>query len=110
MRPETRPPVPGSDEGPATLGGRPRSIRFPPFWHAWFSRQTEPRLAALDALVDAHLERRVLRDFFRRLKHVVVVAFLAAVAGAHWFSDQIAWLAERWPVLKLAWALIVGGR
>lgn len=119
MRPDTRPPAPeGADpsghpeavEGPATLGGRPRAIRFPPYWHGWFSRQTEPRLAALDEIVDAHLERRVLRNVFRRLKHAVVVAFLGAAATAHWFSDQVAWLAERLPVLKLAWHVITGGR
>lgn len=97
-------------EGPATLGGRPRAIRFPPFWHAWFSRQTETRLAALDEIVDAHLERRVMRDLVRRLKHAVVVAFLAAAATAHWFSDQVAWLAERLPVLVHVWHIIVGGR
>ncbi len=114
MRSDPRPPDSETDEAPpaedpATLGGRPRAIRFPPFWHRWFARQTAPRLAALDELVDAHLERRMLRDALRRLKHAVVVAFLGAAATAHWFSHQVTWLAERLPVLKLAWRLITGG-
>lgn len=114
MRSEPRPPDIDSEgtppaEDPATLGGRPRAIRFPPFWHRWFARQTAPRLAALDEIVDAHLERRMLRDALRRLKHAVVVAFLGAAAAVHWFSDQIAWLAERLPLLKLAWRLVTGG-
>ena len=85
MTPHTRPPppVPGdgldaiaaSAEGSTPLGGRPRTLRFPPFWHAWFARQTEARLAVPDELVDAHLERRVLRGFpnndpdAHRIKH-----------------------------------------
>ncbi|GJE40094.1 hypothetical protein [Methylobacterium persicinum] len=97
-------------DGPALLGGRARAIRFPPHWHAWFARQTEQRLAALDEVVDTHIERRVLRGILRRLKHAVVLAFLGAAAVAHWFADQIAWLAERLPVLRLAWALVVGDR
>lgn len=114
MTSETPPPgfrEPGSTtaEDLATLGGRPRAILFPPFWHRWFARQSAPRLAALDELVDAHLEQRMLRDALRRLKHAVVVAFLGAAAAAHWFSDQIAWLAERLPVLRHAWRLITGG-
>ena len=113
MTSDTHPPGPDAAEAPsaedlAPLGGRPRAILFPPFWHRWFARQSEPRLAALDELVEAHLERRMLRDALGRLKHAVVIAFLAAAAGAHWFSDQIAWLAERLPVLKLAWRLITG--
>jgi hypothetical protein len=91
------------------LGGRTRAIRFPPFWHAWFARQTEPRLAALDELVDAHVERRALRRYLGRLKHAVMLAFLGAAAAAHWFSDQIAWIAERVPALKALWTLVVGG-
>lgn len=97
-------------DGPASLGGRARTIRFPPYWHTWFARQTEPRLAALDELIDAQIERRLLRAVLRRLKHAVVVAFLAAAAVAHWFSDQIAWVADRLPVLKLAWTIIAGDR
>lgn len=119
MTPHTRPPPSVRREGPDTiassvegstpLGGRPRSLRFPPFWQAWFARQTEARLAILDEMVDAHLERRVLRGFFRRLKHAVVVAFVAAAAAAHWFSDQLAWIVERWPVLRLVWHHLIGG-
>ena len=101
---------PGGDDGGAgTLGGRARTIRFPPFWHAWFARQTEPRLVALDELVDEQIERRALRRYLRRLKHATVLAFVAAATAAHWFSDQIAWLAERVPALRALWALVVGG-
>ncbi|MCJ2135360.1 hypothetical protein MKK69_15085 [Methylobacterium sp. J-026] len=106
-------PVAEPSEGEAgpglALGGRARAIRFPPFWHAWFARQTEARLAALDELVDAHVERRALRRYLRRLKHATVLAFLAAAAVAHWFSDQIAWLAERIPALRAVWNLVAGG-
>lgn len=102
------PPEDGAGPGIA-LGGRARAIRFPPFWHAWFARQTESRLAALDELVDAHVERRALRRYLRRLKHATMLAFLGAAAAAHWFSDQIAWLVERLPVLRAFWTLIVGG-
>lgn len=117
MTTDTRPPeadIPepaaaGPPEGPAPLGGHPRAIRFPPFWHDWFARQTQARLAVLDEMVDARIERRVLHDVLRRVKHGVVVAFVASAAAAHWFSDQIAWLAERLPVLKLAWHVLVGG-
>jgi hypothetical protein len=96
------------DEDGAALGGQARAIRFPPFWHAWFGRQTEPRLAALDELVDEHVERRALRRYLRRLKHATVVVFVAAAAAVHWFSDQIAWLAERVPVLRALWKLVMG--
>jgi hypothetical protein len=90
------------------LGGRPRTIRFPPVWHAWFARQSEPRLAALDELVDAHLERRALRRYLRRLKHATVLTFVAAAAAAHWFSDQVAWLAAHIPALRALWKLLTG--
>ncbi|APT33720.1 hypothetical protein MCBMB27_04429 [Methylobacterium phyllosphaerae] len=101
------PPEDGAGPGVA-LGGRPRTIRFPPFWHAWFARQTEPRLAALDELVDAHVERRALRRYLRRLKHATVFAFVAAAAAAHWFSDQVAWLAAHVPALWALWKLLTG--
>ncbi|MCJ2092599.1 hypothetical protein MKK67_08805 [Methylobacterium sp. J-072] len=94
---------------PPNPDGRARTIRFPPFWHAYVARQTEPRLAVLDALVDAHLERRVLRRYLRRLKHATLFAFVTAAAAAHWFSDQIAWLVERMPALRAFWTLIMGG-
>jgi hypothetical protein len=98
------------EPGPGVpLGGRPRTIRFPAFWHAWFARQTEPRLAALDELVDEQIERRALRRYLRRLKHATVFAFVAAAAAAHWFSDQIAWLATRIPALRALWAVVMGG-
>jgi hypothetical protein len=109
--PDGREPAPAEAvEGPAPLGGHPRAIRFPPFWHEWFARQTQARLAVLDEMVDARIERRVLHDVLRRVKHAVVVAFIASAAAAHWFSDQVAWLAERLPVLKFAWHCLVGGR
>lgn len=101
--------IPEDDTGSRALGGRARTIRFPPFWHAWFARQTEPRLAALDELVDEQIERRALRRCLRRLKHATVLAFVAAAATAHWFSDQMAWLAERIPALRAFWTLVVGG-
>ena len=100
----------GDEAGPGVaLGGRLRSIRFPPFWHAWFARQTAPRLAALDELIDAQVERRALRRYLLRLKHATVLAFVGAAAAAHWFSDQVAWLAERIPALRALWNLVVGG-
>lgn len=98
------------EAGPgSTLGGRTRAIRFPPFWHAWFARQTEPRLIALDEMVDAHVERRALRRYLSRLKHATMLAFLGAAAAVHWFSDQIAWIVERIPALRSLWMLVVGG-
>jgi hypothetical protein len=101
---------PEDEAGPGiALGGRTRAIRFPPFWHAWFARQTEPRLIALDEMVDAHVERRALRRYLRRLKHATVLAFLGAAAAAHWFSDQIAWIVARIPALRSLWMLVVGG-
>jgi hypothetical protein len=108
--PGGRPAPPPEDEAEpgVALGGRTRAIRFPPFWHAWFARQTEPRLAALDELVDRHVERRALRRHFRRLKHATLFAFLTAAAAAHWFSDQIAWLVARIPALRAFWMLVVG--
>lgn len=107
MTADAHPPSESSD-GPAPLGGRARTIRFPPYWHVWFARQSEPRLTALDELIDAQIERRMLRTVLCRLKHAVVVAFVAAAAAAHWFSDQLAWLADRLPVLRLAWKLVAG--
>lgn len=95
-------------EDAASLGGRTRTIRFPPFWHAWFSRQTGPRLATIDEIVEERIERRVLKSFFRRLKHATLLAFVGSAAAAHWFSDQIAWLVERVPVLRAAWNLVTG--
>ncbi|SFE48082.1 hypothetical protein [Methylobacterium sp. 13MFTsu3.1M2] len=111
LRTEARQSAPPQDaEGAGVaLGGRPRTIRFPPVWHAWFARQSEPRLAALDELVDAHLERRALRRYLRRLKHATVLAFVAAAAAAHWFSDQVAWLAAHIPALRALWKLLTGG-
>ncbi len=91
------------------LGGRARAIRFPPSWHAWFAHQTEPRLAALDEMVDAHVERRALRRYLRQLKHATVLAFLGAAAAVHWFSDQIAWIVARIPALRSLWILVEGG-
>lgn len=95
-------------EDAANLGGRARTIRFPPFWHAWFARQTAPRLATIDELVDERIERRVLQNFFRRLKHATIFAFVGSAAAAHWFSEQIAWLVERVPMLRTLWALVIG--
>ena len=95
-------------EGAANLGGWARTIRFPPFWHAWFSRQTAPRLATIDELVDERIERRVLAGFFRRLKHATIFAFVGSAAVAHWFSDQVAWLVERVPMLRALWILVTG--
>lgn len=89
--------------------GRARTIRFPPFWQAYVARQTAPRLAVLDELVDAHVERRVLRRYVRRLRHAALFTFVTAAAAAHWFSDQIAWLVERMPALRAFWSLITGG-
>ncbi|KQS76768.1 hypothetical protein ASG32_26805 [Methylobacterium sp. Leaf361] len=111
LRTEARQSAPSQDaEGAGVaLGGRLRTIRFPPVWHAWFARQSEPRLAALDELVDAHLERRALRRYLRRLKHATVLAFVAAAAAAHWFSDQVAWLAAHIPALRALWKLLTGG-
>ncbi|GJE49775.1 hypothetical protein GOFOIKOB_2815 [Methylobacterium tardum] len=101
---------PEDEAGPGIdLGGRARAIRFPPFWQAWFARQTEPRLAALDEMVDAHVERRALRRYLRQLKHATVLAFLGAAAAVHWFSDQIAWIVARIPALRSLWMLVVGG-
>lgn len=100
-------PPPDADES-AAPGGRSRVIRFPPYWHAWFARQNETRLAVLDELVDQHIERRVLRDLLARLRHAVAVAFVAAATAAHWFADQLAWLVERLPILKHLWRLIMG--
>jgi hypothetical protein len=37
-----------------------------------------------------------------------VVVFVAAAAAVHWFSDQIAWVAERLPVLRAIWKLVIG--
>lgn len=100
---------PEDEAGPGiALGGRTRAIRFPPFWHAWFARQTEPRLTALDEMVDAHVERRALRRYLKRLKHATVLAFFGAAAAAHWFSYQIAWIAARIPALRSLWMLVVG--
>ncbi|MBP1180444.1 hypothetical protein [Methylobacterium sp. PvR107] len=107
-KPAAMSPQDGAGPGIA-LGGRMRAIRFPPFWHAWFARQTEPRLAALDEMVDAHVERRALRRYLSRLKHATMLAFLGAAAAAHWFSDQIAWIVERIPALRSLWNLVVGG-
>lgn len=101
-------PPPAPAEGPASLGGRTTTIRFPPFWHAWFSRQTAPRLATIDELVEERIERRVLRGYFRRLKHAALFAFVSSAAAAHWFSDQVAWLVERVPVLRAFWSLVTG--
>lgn len=112
MCPETErgcdlgPYVPPGSDGAASLGGRQRTIRFPDFWHDWFSAQTAERLSVIDELVDERQEREVLRRFFRRLKHGVVIAVVAGAACAHWFSDQIAWLVERLPVLREFWNLI----
>ncbi|MDP4004169.1 hypothetical protein [Methylobacterium sp. NEAU K] len=109
VRHPPRSPLGGAPGPDAALGGRVRTIRFPPYWHAWFARQTELRLAALDELVDEHVERRVLRRYFRRLKHAALFAFVTAAAAAHWFADQIAWLVERIPALRAFWNLVVGG-
>ena len=98
-----------ADGSGVALDGRARTIRFPPFWQAWFAGQSAPRLAALDELVDAQIERRALRRYLQRLKHATVLAFVAAAAAAHWFSDQIAWLAERIPALRAVWILVTGG-
>ncbi len=101
------PPPPDGDE-PVALGERPRALRFPPHWHAWFARQSEKRLAILDELVDERIERRLLRDLLARLRHAAAVAFVAAATVAHWFADQLAWLVERLPILKHLWRLVMG--
>jgi hypothetical protein len=60
-------------------------------------------------MVDAHVERRALRRYLRRLKHATVLAFLGAAAAVHWSSDQIAWIVARIPALRSLWMLVVGG-
>jgi hypothetical protein len=95
-------------EGATMLGGHAQAIRFPRFWHTWFSKQTPQRLATIDELVEERMEREVIRRFFRRLKHAAIAAVVAGAAGAHWFSEQIAWVVEKLPVLREVWKLITG--
>lgn len=101
-----RPPAAAEEAAP--LGGRPRTIRFPPYWHRWFAKQTEQRLHALDDLIDAQMERNAMRKVLSRLKHALIVTFLGSVAVAHWFSDQVAWIADRLPILRILWDHLVG--
>ena len=66
------------------------------------------RRAAWMTWCGAVYERRALRRYLRRLKHATVFAFVAAAAAAHWFSDQVAWLAAHVPALRALWKLLTG--
>jgi len=90
------------------LQGPAAPIAFPAFWHAWFARQTPERLAEINEMVDERLEREVIQRWFRRIKHLAIAAVIAGFAGARWFSDQLAWIMERLPVLREIWHLITG--
>lgn len=90
------------------IQGHAAPIKFPAFWHAWFARQTPERLAEIDEIVDERLEREVIQRWLRRTKHLTIAAVIAGLAGARWFSDQLAWIMERLPVLREIWHLITG--
>lgn len=111
LRTGTRRSAPPEDAaGPGVaLGGRPRTIRFPPVWHAWFARQSEPRLAALDELVDAHLERRALR---RSVASVVVLGLAANLLAAALLAFTIVFYAvvySMWLKRATAQNIVIGG-
>ncbi len=97
-----------SAETAVHLGGRALPIKFQAYWHAWFARQTPERLAEIDEMVDERLEREAVSRFLRRVKHLTIAAVIAGFAGARWFSDQLAWIMERLPVLREIWHLITG--
>lgn len=91
-----------------SLEGPAQTIRFPEWWRKWFAKQTPARMAALDEIVDERLEGLALRKFFRRLKHTLIAAAIAGLAGAQWFSEQITWFVQKLPVLREFWNLITG--
>jgi hypothetical protein len=111
---------------PARLGGKPRTIAFDETWREWFTKFTpelrsvvfkfaedfhdKDRQTALVELADERIERRVLRNFFRRLWHAGLAAVVASFVGAHWFSEQIGWIVEKLPVFKAFWTLVTGAR
>lgn len=111
---------------PARLGGKPRAILFDDTWREWFTRFTpelravvfrfsrefsdKDRQTALIELVDERIERRVLRNFFRRLRHAIIAAVITSAIVAHWFGDQITWLTEKLPVFKAFFNLVFGAR
>lgn len=95
-------------DGARPLHGHTAPVAFPAFWHAWFARQTKERLAEIDEIVDERLEREAISRFLRRVKHLAIAAVVIGFAGARWFSDQLAWIMEKLPVLRAFWHLITG--
>lgn len=95
-------------DSPVHVQGHAAPIKFPAFWHAWFARQTPERLEDLDEILDERREREAVNRFLRRVKHLTIAAVVMGFAGARYFSDQIAWIMERMPVLREFWHLITG--
>lgn len=128
---ELGPYVEGEDQSAKTdtsgrLGGQPRPIAFDGSFWLWFSRLTperrdtliflatefrdRDRQTAMLEVVDERIERRVLRNFLRRLWHAAIAAIVISFAGAHWFSEQIGWIVDKIPAFKALWNLVSGAR
>jgi len=99
---------PADPDKPHAIGGTARVLRFPRWLEDWFARQDEESLATLDELVAERQERDVIRKWMRRIWHGAIGTLVATVVAAHWFSDQLAWVAERLPVLRQFWQLVTG--
>jgi hypothetical protein len=91
------------------LGERPgeeteedrRVVRFGTEWRTFIRRQNPDRLAALDAVIDAHVERRALARFYRRVRNAAVAVTIAGFALAQFGIDRL-------PVVRQIWRLLRG--
>ncbi|SFL18959.1 hypothetical protein SAMN04488125_110115 [Methylorubrum salsuginis] len=104
---EYREPPPDPDK-PHHIGGAARVLKFPRWLEDWFERQDEDSLSTIDELVAERQERAVVRKWMRRIWHGAIATLVTTALAAHWFSDQLAWVAERLPVLRQFWQLVTG--
>lgn len=76
-------------------------VRFGTEWRGFIRRQNPDRLAALDALIDAQIERRALARFYRRVRNAAVAVTIAGFAVAQFGIDRL-------PVVRQIWRLLRG--
>ena len=71
-----------------------RIMKFTTPWREFIRRQDTTRLAAIDELIDDHLERRALRKFWLRIWRLAIFIIPIVFGWASGFFDKA------WPVIQ----------
>lgn len=71
-----------------------RIMKFPPAWREFIRRQDTIRLAAIDELVNDHLERKALRKFWVRIYRISILVVPIVFGWASGFFEKV------WPLIQ----------